>query len=155
MTTASIRKATPADLPVLEEIARRNINASYRPILGDKAVDHFIDSGDFDREIETHIKDMDVLVTNGKIAGFAVYFDGLIHLMMIDVNQQGCGFGTRLLRNCEYQLNRFGHKTMRLEISEENEQALNFFQKNGWQIARKDKDPDHNFTRILLEKTAK
>lgn len=46
-----VRKAVAADLDVLIDLSRRTISASYRPFLGDDAVDEFLVGGAADRYV--------------------------------------------------------------------------------------------------------
>ena len=153
MTDIQIRSAHADDLPTIQEIARRTIDKCYRPFLGDEGVDWFIDSGESDRELEKHLDNCDVLISNGSIAGFTIYFDELVHLMMVDVILHRGGLGSRLLAHSENQLFARGNTKIRLETFEGNNQAINFYLKNGWLVAKKEKDSEHGFTRVFFEKT--
>jgi hypothetical protein len=66
MTDIQIRKAQAADLPAMQEIARRTIDKCYRSFLGDEAVDWYINSGESDKELEKHLDDCDVLLSNDR-----------------------------------------------------------------------------------------
>jgi len=48
-----VRPAVVEDLPALQQLARRTIDASYRSFLGDEGVDQFIGSGVSDDHIAT------------------------------------------------------------------------------------------------------
>ena len=153
MSEVRIRKAEGDDLPRLQDIARRTIDQSYRSFLGNEGVDWFIDSGESDREIREHIGDCDVLLKGEDIVAFAVYFEDLIHLMMVDVPFHRTGIGSRLLAHCENQLLGRGNTTIRLETFEGNHQAINFYLKNGWSVTRKQENKEHGFVRVLFEKS--
>lgn len=114
----------------------------------------FIDSGESDRELEQHLENCDVMLVDGSIAAFSIYFDDLIHLMMVEVSLQRSGFGSELLAHVEEQLSSRGNKMLRLETFEGNVQAINFYLKNGWSITRKEEDQEHGFVRIFFEKRA-
>jgi hypothetical protein len=85
MDAVQFRKAQPGNLSIMQGIARRTIDKSYRSFLGDEGVDSFINSGESDRELQNHIDNCDVALREDVIVGFSIYFDDLIHLMMVDV----------------------------------------------------------------------
>ena len=152
MSELQIRKAQADDLPRMQEIARRTIDKCYRSFLGDESVDGFIHSGESDRELQQHMQNCDVLLKENTIVAFAIYFNDLIHLMMVDVGLHRTGIGSRLLAHSEIQLFARGHTTIRLETFEGNHQAINFYLKNGWSLTTKQKDKEHGFVRVFFEK---
>ncbi len=154
MSDLQFRKAQPGDLSTIQDIARRTIDRSYRSFLGDEAVDSFIDSGESDQELQQHIDNCDVAMREDVLVGFAIYFNDLIHLMMVDVRLHRNGIGSLLLAHTESQLFARGHKTIRLETFEGNHQAINFYVKNGWIVTTKSKDEAYGFVRVLFEKQA-
>ncbi len=152
MDAVQFRKAQPDDLSIMQDIARRTIDGSYRSFLGDEGVDSFISSGESDRELQKHIENCDVALREDAIVGFAIYFDDLIHLMMIDIRLHRNGIGSLLLAHTESQLFARGHKTIRLETFEGNHQAINFYVMNGWIVTMKSKDEVYGFVRVYFEK---
>ena len=154
MGSSCIRRAEADDLPVIQEIARRTIDRCYRSFLGDEGVDWFINSGESDRELEQHLLDCDLLLLDEKVVAFTVYFDDLIHLMMVDADLQRVGLGAKLLAHSESRLFSTGKRVVRLETFEGNRPAISFYLKNGWSITRKQRDEDHGFTRLFFEKSS-
>ena len=154
MSYLKIRKAQADDLPKMQDIARRTIDKSYRSFLGDEGVDWFINSGESDRELQKHIENCDVLLKNNAIVAFTIYFGDLIHLMMVNVSLHRTGIGSGLLAHSESQLFERGKSTIRLETFEGNNQAINFYKKNGWSVTGKQKDKEHGFIRVSFEKKA-
>ena len=138
----------------MQEVARRTIDKCYRSFLGDEGVDWFINSGESDRELEKHLPNCDVLLLEKKIVAFTIYFDDLIHLMMVDVDMHRTGIGSQLLEHSESRLFASGKMVIQLETFEGNQQAINFYLKNGWFITRKQKDEDYGYTRVFLKKRA-
>ena len=152
MNDIQIRRAQSDDLTRMQDIARRTIDRCYRSFLGNEGVDSFINSGESDRELQKHIESCDVALREDAIVGFAIYFDDLIHLMMIDVRLHRNGIGSLLLAHTESQLFARGHKTIRLETIEGNHQAINFYVMNGWIVTTKCKDETYGFVRVYFEK---
>lgn len=152
MKDISIRKAQHDDLSAIQSIARRTIDQCYRSFLGDESVDWYINNGESDKELAQNLENCDVLLKGDVISAFAIYFEDLIHLMMVDVNLHRGGLGAILLNHAEQQLRASGIETLRLETFEGNQQAINFYLKNGWTIAKKEKDADFDFVRVCFEK---
>ncbi len=154
MSRFLIRRARKEDLSRIQEVARRTIDESYRSFLGDEAVDSFIDSGASDSELQNHIDNCDVLLADDAIVAFTIYFEDLIHLMMVDVALHRTGLGSRLLAHSERRLFSAGNTRIRLETFDGNQQAIGFYEKNGWSIVSKQEDEEQGFTRVYLEKEA-
>ena len=154
MSGIQIRKAQADDLRRMQGIARRTIDKCYRSILGDESVDSYINSGESDRELQKHIDNCDVLLKENDIVAFTIYFNDLIHLMMVDVCLHRTGIGSRLLAHSETQLFARGNTTIRLETFEGNHQAINFYLKNGWSSTTKQKDKELDLNRVCFEKQA-
>ena len=92
------------------------------------------------------------MLDESQVVGFSIYFDDLIHLMMVDVARHRGGLGAHLLHHCEGQLLSRGNTTIRLETFEGNVQAIRFYEKNGWKEVRRAKDEEHDFVRVFFEK---
>ena len=152
MNGIQICKAGPGDLPRMQQIARRTIDQCYRGFLGDESVDWYINSGEADKELQKHMENCDLLLKDEEIAAFTIYFEDLIHLMMVDVSLHRRGLGSQLLAHSERQLWDLGCSTIRLETFKGNQQAIDFYLKNGWIITAEEKDKEHDFIRILFEK---
>ena len=131
MNNIVIRKAQTDDLPIMQDIAKRTIDKCYRSFLGGEGVDWFINSGESDRELEKHLDNCDVLLKGDEIIAFTIYFDNLIHLMMVDVFVHRLGIGSLLLAHSEKQLFKNDNSTIRLETFEGNKQAISFYLKMG------------------------
>jgi ribosomal protein S18 acetylase RimI-like enzyme len=95
-----------------------------------------------------------VLLKDGDIAAFTIYFEDFIHLMMVDVNLHRERIGSQLLAHCEKQISGNGYATIRLETFEPNLQAVNFYKKNGWRITGAQKEEGMDVNRVFLEKEA-
>ena len=154
MSDIQIRKAQADDLPRMQKIARRTIDTCYRSFLGDEGVDWFIESGESDKVLQQHIENCDVLLKDNAIVAFAICFEDLIHLMMVDVCLHRTGIGSGLLAHSEAQLFARGNTTLRLETFEGNHQAINFYVKNGWSVTTRQEDKKHGFIRVSFEKQA-
>ncbi len=154
MKDIQFRKANHEDLKIIQEIARDTIDRCYRLFLGDALVDWFLSSGGSDRELDMRLPNCDVLLLDSSIAGFSIYFEDVIHLIMVDAFIHGNGLGSKLLAHSETQLFNMGNRVIRVDTFEGNQQAVRFFQKNNWSIVRRIKDPENGFVRVCFEKHA-
>ena len=152
MKNIQIRKAQIGDLQTIQKIARNTIDKSYRSFLGDEGVDWFINSGESDKALKNNLPNCDVLLKDNAIVAFTVYFDDLIHLMMVAVNLHRRGIGSELPAHSEKLLFDQDNSTIRLETFEGNSQAINFYKKNGWSVVREKEDMEHGFIRVCFEK---
>jgi ribosomal protein S18 acetylase RimI-like enzyme len=148
-----IRTATAADLDGLIALSRRTISASYRPFLGDEAVDAFLGSGAADRFVAENLDRCLVLVREGQIVGYSVCQDNVIDLLMIDRALHRQGFGTELLRHVEHTLGT-SYEELQLESFAGNEQANAFYRKNGWREVSRYFDEEAGVSKIVFGKPA-
>lgn len=73
-------------------------------------------------------------------------------IIMVDVHLHRKGLGSKLLAYTETQLFNNGDTVIRLETFEDNQQAINFYKKNKWSIARKEEDKENGFVLVFFEK---
>jgi ribosomal protein S18 acetylase RimI-like enzyme len=148
-----IRKALASDLGALIALTHRTIGASYRPFLGEEAVDAFLDSGAADRYVEENMGRCSVILRDGEVVGYAVCQDNLIDLMMIDQAAHRQGLGTALLGHVEAMLfERYGE--LRLESFEDNATANAFYRRNGWLEVGRHFDEASGSHKIVFRKSA-
>ncbi|MHC4551064.1 MAG: GNAT family N-acetyltransferase [Planctomycetota bacterium] len=146
-----IRRALHSDLSHLIALSRRTIGASYRPFLGDEAVDAFIGSGAADRYVEENIGRCSVILRDEQVVGYAVWRDNLIDLLMIDHAVHRQGLGTLLLQRVEAALFE-RYEELRLESFEGNRSANAFYRKNGWREVGRRFDETSGSNKILFGK---
>lgn len=150
---ALVRTAVASDRDALIALARRTIAASYRPFLGDEAVDAFLDSGAADRYVADNMALCSVLVRDGAIVGSAVCRDNLIDLMMIDHPLHRQGLGTELLRHVEQALF-LRYDELQLESFAANDKASAFYLKHGWREVSRYLDMVSGVHKIVFQKKA-
>jgi ribosomal protein S18 acetylase RimI-like enzyme len=147
-----IRKALASDLGALISLTHRTISASYRPFLGDEAVDAFLDSGAADRYVEENLGRCSVILRDGEVVGYAVCRDNLIDLMMIVQAAHRQGLGTALLGYVEAMLfERYGE--LRLETFEHNAAANAFYCSRGWLEVGRHFDEASGTNKIVFRKS--
>lgn len=150
----NIRKAQVSDLAPIQELARDTINTCYRSFLGDEGVDWFINSGESDKEVEKQLSNCVVLELNNEIQGYCAFENDFVHILMVSPQIQRSGLGSYLLKNVESEMALLGHQIYFLETFKGNDQAIQFYLKNGWLIDREEKDEEFGFVRVYLSKCA-
>jgi ribosomal protein S18 acetylase RimI-like enzyme len=148
----SVRNAVAADIGSLIALSRRTISASYRPFLGDEAVDAFLGSGAVEQYVTENLARCTVLVRNGQVVGYAACRDALIDLLMIDQGVQRQGLGTELLAHVERTLFR-SYGALQLESFEGNQAANAFYRKHGWREVGWHLDRDSGARKIVFRKS--
>lgn len=146
-----IRKALSRDLDLLKTLSRHVIQNNYAAFLEQDLIDDYINSGDADAEIESNLANMIVFQKAGQILGFCVYFDNLIHLIMVKPERQCQGVGRKLIEHAEKQIFR-KFKKMKLQIFDENGLAICFFQRLGFNEVGVIDDKDYGCTMTQMEK---
>jgi len=108
-----------------------------------------------DEYIDENWADMDVLLLDGRVIGYADCKGNLINGMLIDFDIHRQGHGTTLLSHCEQKL--FGsHDELVLECFEDSVQANAFYRKSGWKEVRRFVDADNTgFRKIVYSKSRK
>ncbi len=152
MADPMIRPATKEDLPAIEALANRTLNRRSRTFTGEENVERSNSEPLMREDIASHLSHCKVMLKNDLMVGFIIYFDNLIHLMIIDPDLQREGLGTYLLAYAETQLFDQGNSIIRLETYEDNRQAMNFYKKNGWSITKKEKG-ETGEVRVFFDKT--
>lgn len=130
-TSEQIRKAKRSEIDEIVQLAYSTFDNAYRPFLGDDNVNWYIKNSELKREILNHFSDLHVLSINEKIAGFIIYFENFIHIMMIDTSEHHSGLGTFLLKAAEKELFKT-NESIKLQSFVGNTIATNFYLKNGW-----------------------
>ncbi|MFD8123974.1 GNAT family N-acetyltransferase, partial [Streptomyces albidoflavus] len=135
-TGAALRPARPEDLPVVQELARRTIDARYRSFLGDEGVDGFLGSGACDEHLASHFRagHLHCLEAGGEIVGLLIVEGPTVDLLMIDVDRQRQQLGRRLLAEAE-RLLLPQYEEIRLETFATNVAAVAFYEACGWTAA--------------------
>ena len=83
---------------------------------------------------------------NGVIVGFiSIIDDNFVGALFIDTLYQGRGFGKRLLDFCK---ERYSH--LRLSVYVENQQALSFYIKQGFEVEVEQKNENSGFDEYLM-----
>ncbi|NLU70506.1 GNAT family N-acetyltransferase [Streptomyces sp. HNM0574] len=131
-----VRPAHAGDLAALQELARRTIDACYRPFLGDENVDGFIGSGASDEHLAHHLGQGHVhcLEADGAVAGLTVLDGPTVDLVMTDVRHHRRGLGTVLLARAE-ELLFARYEEIRLDSFTGNTAAFAFYEARGWRVS--------------------
>ena len=82
------------------------------------------------------------VISDSQMAGLCAYYDNdqegaFISMMVVIGEYQHCGYGTLLLREVIRRCRVKEAKSLRLEVSHNNQKANDFYRKNGFQIRQK------------------
>jgi putative acetyltransferase len=139
--TESIYKATPALYPTLIDIWEASVRATH----------HFLKQEDilfYKQLVTTYLPAMDVycLNFNDTVAGFIGLSEGMIEALFVHPDLMGKGIGKALL---QFAIDQKGIK--RVDVNEQNEDALAFYQHHGFGITgRSDLDASGRDYPILM-----
>ncbi|TMV06443.1 GNAT family N-acetyltransferase [Ruegeria sediminis] len=148
-----ISRATTGDIAPVQEIARETLRKTASVFLGEETVAGFIESGQSDAEISDHFSNLYVARLNGRIVGFVIYWEGSIHLMMVDAKLHRAGVGTAILQWCETQMRVEGHDRAQLQTFVGNAQAIGFYLRNGWTESHRDGPEAGDFAKATFAKS--
>lgn len=139
-----IRRAKTDDVPTVRDVARRAWQTAHRPIIGAEAVEEFL-SEYYDADtFRTKIRDEHAIfavaeVESDRIAGFVLAGPtneqattyGLSRIY-VTPDDWGNGIGRALLAYAEQRVNDRGGERIRLGVMAENERAVDFYEKAGY-----------------------
>ncbi len=131
--TLSIKPARRDQIDVFPRLAKQTILTCYPSILGLETVEGYAASGIIETYFQDHWQATTCCYTDETLIGMATRIEDRVDLMIILPAYHRKGAGTRLLQALEDQLFE-DHKTLKLDCFEKNDQAVQFYIKNGWVI---------------------
>jgi ribosomal protein S18 acetylase RimI-like enzyme len=90
-----------------------------------------------------------VAVVGAKIVGMVLTHEEWISDLWVLREHRGCGVGHRLLARGEAEIAGRGRRTLRLRVLQSNTAAIDFYNRQGWRVARE--FPHENFPVRVLE----
>ncbi|MFS7388293.1 GNAT family N-acetyltransferase [Carnobacterium maltaromaticum] len=122
------QQATPKDYAQIIQVWKRSVLATH----------HFLkpeDMSSIEAEIRYWLPKMNVQVwsQSEKMIGFSAVSEDTLEMLFIDPNQIGKGYGKQILKEL---LSAF--EFTKVDVNEQNEAAVTFYLKNGFQIAARD-----------------
>lgn len=150
---AQISPAKISELQGIQRLFRRVISVHYRPFLGEKGVNVFINSGQANQYIEEHLSHTVMQIMDDTVIGLAVFEGDHLARFMIEPSFHRMGFGTQLLEYCEQTLFK-EHSRIQIDVFTNNKKGNAFFQKHGWsaQSTRSDAKYESDITLYSKEK---
>jgi GNAT superfamily N-acetyltransferase len=140
-----IIRATEADLPAISELAGVIWRASYPGIITHAQIDYMLArmySLDVLRdEIRSHGIRYDLLLVDGKPAGFASYGSTAgpgvmkLHKLYLLPEMHACGLGSLLLQHVEREVCAGAGRRLILSVNKRNSRAIAAYQRNGFVVA--------------------
>jgi GNAT superfamily N-acetyltransferase len=102
-----------------------------------------------DFDVVTENEEILVAEENKRLLGFAAIYlaDDFLHSLFVEPEAQGHGIGQALLKAAQGTFRGTGS----LKCLERNEQAVSFYQRNGWQIAGRGDSPDGDYLLMRYE----
>jgi GNAT superfamily N-acetyltransferase len=134
--TYTFTKATPQDIPFLDDMECRIYAHNYTSFFGEKFVGLHIQSGQIRKELEENIEHCIIMHVNNVPVGFSIIIEDKIRDVMIDVEYQHKSHGSALLKYVEGILFE-KYETIELRTYKTNVNAVKFYGKHNWiQIPR-------------------
>jgi putative acetyltransferase len=123
-----VRRASPADIPALAELAARAYRAGFAAILEEEAL-AMRPAGFFAEHFSERWDRMMVAADGERALGFTLVTEGHIDMLFVDPLMARSGIGTALLEDAER------HGAASLECFRDNAAARAFYERHGWQVA--------------------
>lgn len=162
--SVEINGADPSDIPEIQRVASAAWREAHAPIIGDETVDEFLNEY-YDREsfrdrIEHDSTIIDVATdSTGTVVGYVCASKrddtgSTFHLNQIYVlpTQWGEGIGGQLLEHVEDEVREFGGEKIRLGVMAENDRAVEFYERAGYDRIDEDYDDRIETRNYLYEK---
>lgn len=140
----SIVPATPADIPLLQQLARRIWLAHYPGIITVEQIEYMLARGYAAEVIKREMTEEGItwlkVVDDGNAIGFAAFGPYgeqqiKLHKLYLDVGRHGQGIGSAVLREVEQQIASTGATSIVLNVNKYNHKAIKSYQRNGYQVA--------------------
>jgi ribosomal protein S18 acetylase RimI-like enzyme len=90
-----------------------------------------------------------VAVVDANIVGMVLTHEEWISDLWVIRQHRGCGIGRRLLAHGEAEIVKRGCRTLRLRVLQSNRAAIDFYNRQGWRVARE--FPHEKFPVTVLE----
>ncbi len=130
-----------------EIVTRKLFKSEIKPAVkiwldASRKAHHFIDPAYWESKAEEMEKlwlpsaDNTALIKDERLIGFSSLVDDRLAAIFVDPDEQGNGFGALLLNNSKNRRNR-----LELNVYEKNLQAVTFYEKHGFRMTEKRKDP--------------
>ena len=140
----TLRLATFADIPTIQEVAEITWPISYREIISPEQIRYMLDLMYSQTKLKSAINDSTqafwLAEEDGKVVGFCGIEHGYpeagitrIHKLYILPETQGSGLGKILMDQVEDQAKINGSGTLHLNVNKGNK-AVGFYQKNGFSV---------------------
>lgn len=140
----SIVLATPADIPLLQQLARRIWLSHYPGIITVEQIEYMLAQGYTAEVIEREMTEESItwlkVVDDGNAIGFAAFGPHgeeqvKLHKLYLEVGRHGQGIGSAVLRELEQRIVGTGADSIVLNVNKYNHKAIKSYQRNGYQVA--------------------
>lgn len=139
-----IRRAGPADFPVLGELARHIWRISFAGMITSEQIEYMLGqrytAEALTRAVTTGGLTYELLLLNGRALAFAAHGDTetpdelKLQQLYVHPDWQGRGFGGRLLRHVEAIARERGRQTLVLTVNKRNARAIAAYRASGFVV---------------------
>lgn len=122
----NIRMSKPSEAPVIIAIWRRSVDATHDFLTAN-------DRKEIEKDVVEFFSTHPVWVavnSDNQLSGFMFLHDGHLEALFVDASARGCGVGKELLLHAVSL-----HPNLTVDVNEQNQQALGFYQHMGFQIS--------------------
>ena len=141
----SVRVATIADIPLIQDLTYKVWPQTYNPIIGEDQVKYMLGQFYTHDALEKQIKVLNhkfiVVYDDGEPVAFASF--GLVepgifklHKLYVATNQQGKGIGAYIIGYIQSELASIQIKKLRLNVNIYNKNAIAFYNKAGFHLLK-------------------
>ncbi len=135
-----IRRLKPADLEPLSRLWHATWHEAHAAHVSPRLTRRRT-LASFRTRLEAMAKRIRVVGRPGEPLGFCAVKGAEIDQLFTSTNGRGTGAAARLLADGEDRIRTAGHQTASLYCIPQNTRALRFYEKSGWQIARRENAP--------------
>ena len=158
MTEFTLREAAREDMPSLIRLCKETIYEVYGPILSAEALVPWVEGNAAEALIEEQWPRMIVaeMGGGGEVMGVAAASEDAVDLLWVHPSHHREGIGTALLGRVEAELQKKGHRTIKLSCFSQNLRAMSFYLKRGWTVASEGRNeeaeaPETRMVKSLIE----
>ena len=147
-----IRAAAPADVNAIIALSLKVTLENYPQFLGEDAVKAFIATGAVAQYATDTLERTFVFELEGEIIGVATLNANEVEQMLVNTAYHRQGIGAQLLHHAEGLLFQ-QYNPLILKTFPNNESAIAFYQRNGWQIEHTFVDEESGAEMVRLQKS--
>ncbi len=154
----SLRRAAKEDVPAIVRLCIETIPEVYGPIIPAETLRPWVEGDVVEGLVEVQWPRMIVaeMGVGGEVMGVAAASEDAVDLLWVHPSHHREGIGTALLGRVEAELQKKGHRTIKLSCFSQNLRAMSFYLKRGWTVASEGRNeeaeaPETRMVKSLIE----